>query len=126
MNSKEFSEYVNNCGINWNQHQKLVITSFINCVYEIEYLEDELKINDKYQYFKGFMLPEDYRRILLDLKGFRMQVFFKRLKEEKKRLKKVNTSTKDSFILIKDFAYKQAKQLKLKLSIDKKGEFIVK
>ncbi len=126
MNSKEFLKYIKNCGINWNEHQKCVLMNFINYVHEIEYWKKELKEKTEYQYLKEFMLLEDYKRIVLDLESYRTRIFYKRLKEKQKKLKEANTSSKDTGIIIKEYAIKQAKSLKLKISIDKQGKILVK
>lgn len=125
MNSREFLKYIKNCEIDWNESEKSKLLFFINAVYEIEHWKETLEEKTEFQYLREFMLPNDYRKIILDLKSFRIKIFYKRLKEEQKRLKEVNTSVRDSQIIIKNFAVKQAKKLKLRISTDKEGKFLV-
>ena len=72
MKTDEFIEYIKKDGFNFNKEEKEIISSYINAVKEIESIKKEFNDDAGPPYLKKFMIPQDYIRILKDLRNFRI------------------------------------------------------
>ena len=115
MNSNEFLKHVKGCGRDWTTTEKDWLMFNINGVQEIEHLKHELGVEEEFEYLHPFMLPDDFSRILDDVKVFRQKVLSKRITEKKESLKESNISERDYTIMMHNYTRQQAKKLKLNM-----------
>lgn len=105
MNSKQFCEFIIKKSIikELTEVEKRRIEYFIDAVKEIEELNIELNGDIGPPYLKEFMLPEDYIKILRELKCLRSMKFCKLLIEKKKYLNKVELPKEEVDIICKEY-----------------------
>ena len=123
MNSNEFVEYIESLDIKWKDTE---LNEFVKIVKEIEDINSELYGNIGRNYFNKFMIPEDYVKILKDLKNVRISKFYNALREKKNYLNKLELSEKEYSNIYDDFERELAKKLKLKIYRNRKNQTCIK
>ena len=120
MDSKDFAEYIKeDIGIeNINKSDICILNFYINSVKEIEKINSELCEKNERSYFKKIMLPEDYVKILRDLRGARISKFLKLISEKEKYLKKLELPDDELKKTIRSYEKEYAKELGLKIGYD--------
>lgn len=126
MKTDEFIEYIKKGGFGFYKEEKEIISSYINAVKEIESIKKELNDDTGPPYFKNFMIPQDYIRILKDLRQFRIRKFYKMVEEKKKYLNQLELSKNDFNGILNEFEEECAKKLKLKIYRDRNNKIRIK
>ena len=126
MKTDEFIEYIKKDGFSFNKEEKEIISSYINSVKEIESIKKELNDDTGQHYLKKFMIPQDYIRILKDLRQFRIKKFYKMVEEKKKYLNQLEVSKNNFDGILKEFEEECAQKLKLKIYRDRNNKIRIK
>lgn len=126
MKTDEFIEYIKKDGFSFNKEEKEIISSYINSVKEIESIKKELNDDTGPPYLKKFMIPQDYIRILKDLRQFRIKKFYKMVEEKKKYLNQLEVSKNNFDGILKEFEEECAQKLKLKIYRDRNNKIRIK
>ena len=72
------------------------------------------------------MIPQDYIRILKDLRQFRIRKFYKMVEEKKKYLNQLEVSKNNFDGILKEFEEECAQKLKLKIYRDRNNKIRIK
>lgn len=126
MKTDEFIEYIKKDGFNFNKEEKEIISSYINAVKEIESIKKEFNDDTGPPYLKKLMIPQDYIRILKDLRNFRIMKFYKIIEEKKKYLNQLELSKEEYKKLYNYFEKEIAKELKLQIYYDRHKKIHIK
>lgn len=126
MKTDEFIEYIKKDGFNFNKEEKEIISSYINAVKEIKSIKKEFNDDTGPPYLKKFMIPQDYIRILKDLRNFRIMKFYKIIEEKKKYLNQLELSKEEYKKLYNYFEKEIAKELKLQIYYDRHKKIHIK
>lgn len=120
MNSESFVEYIKeDLGIEYiNKSDICILNFYIYSVKEIEKINSELGKKNEYSYFKKIMLPEDYAKILRDLRNVKISKFYKLISEKEKYLKQLELSDTEIKSAIKEYEKEYANSLGLKFGYD--------
>lgn len=126
MKTNDFIDYIKKEDFSFNKEEKEIISSYINAVKEINGIKKELNDDTGPPYFKKFMIPQDYIRILNDLRKFRIMKFRKMVEEKKKYLNQLELSKNEFDGILKEFEEECAKKLKLNTYRDRNNKICIK
>lgn len=125
MNSDEFVEYIKLIK-QYIGEDLCYVNCYIRMVKAIEKIKDELGVKDDETYLKRFMVPEDYIKIIKELKYYKVRKFNKCIVEKKKYLNKLELSESEYTNILNSYIKKLSKLLDLEININKKGKIYIK